>query len=390
MNKHSCVIVQRKPTDYLAGALPFVVNIPSGNWQSCLPDFDSQKIGFETDACVPFSAVESVETQMNFLIRNNLLPDPHLLFLKTSGFIEPDGQFHASERFIAKVDGTNENGTAMTGPWDAMRKFGLLPWADWPYDETITSWEEFYAPIPQNLLDKAKQFLTYFSFSYAWIDQDSGAANGGTDVSAISTHLQQAPLCIGTPVCEPWDQIQPPVCHGQPFAHSTMAYREYPAGTCVLDHYDPFEKLLASGYEIPYVLKGLVTVVPPIPAPLPQNNQAVSVQTQNWLQQAMAWVMAHLLNYGSYGAVPENQKVAIDKIFSAMFDYSILKSKTFWTTVVLVAYNFFTAIIPVFPNVSWLGTFVNILGLILVTVFHVSGVKSAALASAGGSPRSGQ
>lgn len=62
--------------------------------------------------------------------------------------------------------------------------------------------------------------------------------------------------------------------------------------------------------------------------------------------------------------------------------YSFLSSKTFWSTVVLVVYNFVTAIVPVFPNVGWLSTIVNLLGLVLITVFHVSGVNAAAVASA--------
>jgi hypothetical protein len=62
--------------------------------------------------------------------------------------------------------------------------------------------------------------------------------------------------------------------------------------------------------------------------------------------------------------------------------YSFLSSKTFWSTAVLVVYNFVTAIVPVFPNIGWLSTLVNLLGLVLITVFHVSGVNAAAVASA--------
>lgn len=74
-----------------------------------------------------------------------------------------------------------------------------------------------------------------------------------------------------------------------------------------------------------------------------------------------------------------------------MSNYSWLQSKTFWSTVVLVAYNFLTAIVPVFPNVGWISTVVNILGMVLITVFHVNGVNKAASASAvAGAVRSGQ
>ena len=72
-------------------------------------------------------------------------------------------------------------------------------------------------------------------------------------------------------------------------------------------------------------------------------------------------------------------------------NYNSWISKTDWSAVVLLAYNFFTAIVPVFPNVVWISTIVNFLGVILIVVFHVSGVKTAALASAAaGIPVSGQ
>jgi hypothetical protein len=74
-----------------------------------------------------------------------------------------------------------------------------------------------------------------------------------------------------------------------------------------------------------------------------------------------------------------------------MTDYSFLKSKTFWSAFFLVAYNFFSTIVPVFPDVTWLTSIVDFLGLLLITVFHVNGVNKAALASAAlHTPVSGQ
>lgn len=72
-------------------------------------------------------------------------------------------------------------------------------------------------------------------------------------------------------------------------------------------------------------------------------------------------------------------------------NYSLFKSRTFYSAVVLVAYNFFTAIVPVFPNVAWIGTVVNLLGIIAVSYFHVSGISNAVTSSLTlGSPQSGQ
>ena len=71
--------------------------------------------------------------------------------------------------------------------------------------------------------------------------------------------------------------------------------------------------------------------------------------------------------------------------------YSFLKSKTFWSTVVVIGYNFFTVIVPVFPTVPWISTVVDILGFVAVNIFHISGINAAAKSSAAiGQPVSGQ
>lgn len=265
-HQHGGIIEQVRDTDYFAGALPFEIRIPSGDWTPYLPEFEWQKIGtLETDACVPFAAVQSVVAQINYFIATSQLPAYHLARLKDLGFITEDGKFHASERFIAKMDGTTERGTAMVAPWDAIRKFGMLPDSDWPFHESMT-WNEFYKPVPAELLTKAQEFLKLFGVQYEWIAQ--GFKNG-TPVEALKKHLQHAPLAIGTPVCEPWNTEQPPTCSGQPSAHSTMAYRQYQF-TFILDHYSPFLKKFALDYPIPFVMKGVVNILPVVP-PLPEK-----------------------------------------------------------------------------------------------------------------------
>jgi hypothetical protein len=319
-----------------------------------LPDFDLQKIkNLETDACVPFSAVQSIETQINWFIKTGTLPAFHLQQLTTLGFIEANGLFHASERFIAKLDGTNANGTAMAAPWDAIRKYGLVPFSDWPFDETITTWEQFYAAIPQTLLDKGKQFLLLFSLQYEWI---VNGGSKGTDVQDIKTHLQHAPLCIGVPVCEPWDQEQPPTCSLTQPAHSTMIYT-LDTLTHFLDHYVPFLKQFDLSYFIPYVLKGVVNIVPAAPA-LPANI-APTVQNISLLTQIVSLYQKILaLIKGRSNLSAANQ-----------MPYSLFRSKTFYALVFIFAFNGFAAISVSLPPDIVVG--VNAVLGIIASIFHL-------------------
>ena len=52
-------------------------------------------------------------------------------------------------------------------------------------------------------------------------------------------------------------------------------------------------------------------------------------------------------------------------------NYSIFASRTFWTAAVLTAYNVATALGTIYPA-SWLTTVVDILGMVLLTYFHVN------------------
>jgi hypothetical protein len=63
-----------------------------------------------------------------------------------------------------------------------------------------------------------------------------------------------------------------------------------------------------------------------------------------------------------------------------MTNYSILKSKTFWTLVVTFVVTAGNAIVPLLPAAAQV-TVVAIL-LALATIFHVTGVNNAAVASA--------
>ena len=49
-----------------------------------------------------------------------------------------------------------------------------------------------------------------------------------------------------------------------------------------------------------------------------------------------------------------------------------LKSRTFWTVVVVFVYNGLTSLVPVLPNVPWVSDAVNALGLIMATYFHIN------------------
>src|SRR3990167_7048548 len=90
------VILGQRPDDFVGGTIPYEVRLPSGNWDAFLPSGEWQRSqpdpvkGYiDTMACVSFSALNSIETQIRFLTGQSI---------------------NYSDRFTAKMSGTTPQG----------------------------------------------------------------------------------------------------------------------------------------------------------------------------------------------------------------------------------------------------------------------------------------
>lgn len=368
-------VVKPRPTDYVLGSnspILFKSVNPSADWSSHLEFFDKQKLLFESSGCVLFSAAESFDAQMNFLLPT--FPQSVVDQIRSMGYLELglDGMphFHSSPRYLQIKTGNAFNGNAAPDAWDTIRQWGVVPWADLPLDSTITQ-SEYLTGVTPAMDAKAAQFLALIggrqAVQYHWL-------NNGTqkNVPQILQQLQQAPICVGVATNDGWNQqypTDPPLSQGP--NHCVMVYAQ---GLDILDHYIPFQKVLDSGYPIPFALQGIVnpiftqTVPSPIPpAPtLPPNP--TKPQVSSWLQKLILW----LQNIEKGRNLTSNQM--------NITQYQFLKSKTFWTIVFMFAYNVWQFFEPsVKPQLSSIIDFVLTSA---ATYFHISGVNAAAVSSA--------
>ena len=84
------VLLGQRDTDWVAGVIPFEEINPSGNWTPHLPPGEWQTNHVvDTMACVTFSALNSIETQIKFLTGQSI---------------------NYSDRFTAKMSGTTPQG----------------------------------------------------------------------------------------------------------------------------------------------------------------------------------------------------------------------------------------------------------------------------------------
>lgn len=247
--------------DWIAGGetgMAYEIRNPSGIWDAYLPDDERQNsVYFDTMACVSFSALNSVETQVNFLIQNKMLRLETLQALEALGFLK-DGRFNCSDRFTAKMSGTTRNGNYFVNVWGSICNHGLLPESDWAYPreqrQPVFVWDDYYQEIPQTLKDKAKKFLELFSVEYEWVAYET---NGVTPSAEMKKHLLHAPVQIGAPMCAGWNSGNVPRCGSVRASHATMVYG---FGSMIqdLDHYAPYKKVLVADYPVIFAIKGVV------------------------------------------------------------------------------------------------------------------------------------
>ncbi len=248
----------RKPlkTDYIAGVsskISYEVINPSGDWTEFLPSAERQSGAlFDTMACVTFSALNSLETQLNFLIRTGLDNDK-FRWLNDNGYVE-DGKVNFSDRFTAKMSGTTNKGNYLGNVWDSIRNQGILPEKDWKFDLPTFDWNKYYEEIPQELKNKALKFKELFDVQYEWV----------TGISGVEDQLKHAPIQIVTKVCSPWNTSEIIKACGIGSDHATLLFDKEGDHYDIFDHYIPFNKRLANDFPIPYMMKGIIKERVPI------------------------------------------------------------------------------------------------------------------------------
>jgi hypothetical protein len=319
MKNRGVIIKKPLPTDYFFGGetgILFEEINPSGDWLGYLPTGEYQLgVFFDTMACVTFSALNCVETQINFLIKNGKLNNDKIRSLRDWGFLDESGNFNCSDRFTAKMSGTTHQGNTLTNVWDSIRKDGLVPEKMWAYPrlqrEPVFSWDDYYQEIPQNIKDFAKNILTIFDFKYEWL---YWGQCGDPNLELIKKGLKQCPIQIAAPVCPKWNESPVSPCGTCTAGHATMVFRvdNYIRD---FDHYEPFQKALNLNYTIPYCLKGIVSVKAEVPIPAPVMHYfAVDMvfgersEEVRWLQKALkqyGFFPANVLETGYYGTITQ-------------------------------------------------------------------------------------
>jgi hypothetical protein len=280
-------------TDYIQGVkgnLQYQILNPNGDWLSFVSDGNPQKYAFDTDECISLSACNILETQLNFLKTQGLIPQGHLKFFTDNGYLI-NGQFQLSERFSAILNGTSINGNGFQNVWQGFRKNGILPRSKLNYtfeqsnkfltQETMC--QDYYNPavITNEMKALALESLKYIIIQWEFVVNDELNRPSIDDTIHLNSALKQAPLHLAIPACPSWNSGNVTACGDKKPAHGVMlcginANKTY----SIFDQYVSYHKTLSADYPIPYCCKGTITV---------NNTLATIPEALTWFQKILAY-----------------------------------------------------------------------------------------------------
>lgn len=170
--KYGFIKDEIKKEDYVFGSwqVPFEVLRPFGDWTNDMPVKEFQNLNnVEPYACVVFTILNCVET----LIKVKYGLDRNY-----------------SDRFLAVVVNTKGVGCSPQRACEFLRKVGVVPQELWAFDQTVTSEEKFFEPLPAKLYELAQEFNKEWDFKHDYVNNDAGS---------ISKALASSPLLISVP-----------------------------------------------------------------------------------------------------------------------------------------------------------------------------------------------
>lgn len=170
-NKGLIEIEKPAPSDYIFGGKEVKEQVdlqPDGDWSKFLPNYEAQKRGFETWACVSFAVNNAIEV----LIRKKY-----------------NIQANFSDRYLAKVSDTIiGRGNLFSEVAQAVRDHGLVSESAYPYGGESVN--EYYQEVPQSVINEGENFNQNYSFEYEWVDWSEA------NKKRLAQGLKKSPLVV--------------------------------------------------------------------------------------------------------------------------------------------------------------------------------------------------
>ncbi len=234
--------------DYLFGGDNGIFNevlFKNGNCVKYLPSDERQKrYNCETFACASFAPCNVLETIFNCLIANKRLIDEDVEWLRANGYFDAENKLNFSDRRIASLSGTTENGNTFKRPSDTIRHNGLIPEKMWEYPVSDKlKFSEYHKEPEGDELRKIEALETEFKKRFA-LNYEVVFRND------FKMALHYSPLVIGVFAWVYKNGFY--VNHYNKANHASMlAFSDFTAHLDY-DSYNPFIKRLDVNYKFHY------------------------------------------------------------------------------------------------------------------------------------------
>jgi len=252
-----------------APAIEYEIRNTTGDWSKYFGQWEGQrKDWFDTSCCWAYAGNENLEDQLEFLMKTGRFSYEDLEWFNKNGYIDEDGDFYLSRRFIPIISGRRDNGNDEAEFWRLTRSYGAIPSKLLPY----TTIEEYFdeSKVTNEMYALGLEFLKRVDIQY----KELGTRFKAKDIHAFKTALFQSELQIGipVPVVDTWTNWNKPKVKWDGTkiaAHSVCLYKyddvtdpEYPF--YIYDQYNPMLKQLSKDYYVPIATWPVVNPKSPV------------------------------------------------------------------------------------------------------------------------------
>jgi hypothetical protein len=255
-------------------SITYEVREPTANWSKWFGKYENQRWEeWDSNSCWCLSSVNCLEDQLEWLDKNGMFSAEAKAFFQSNGYIDQDGDFNISERYLEILGGNLDTGGTAEEAWQLMQNNGCIPRSMLTYTRSrADSWgtksafnADYFNPLAVEAYMKTlgQKFLTYVKISY----QKIGVTWYTPDNLALVAALKQSPLQIGIPIPKNvswWNQVNVPYDGGRNVQHEVELYGINPNGDyLIFDQYLPNLKVLDKNYYIPFCTQGVISAVAP-------------------------------------------------------------------------------------------------------------------------------
>lgn len=255
-------------------AIPYEIRNTTGDWSPYFGTYEGQKhLDIDTNSCWAFAGGEILEDQLEFLWKTGQFGKEAMAFFTLNGYIDSDGDFYLSRRFIPILSGVKNNGNDESEFWRLTELHGAIPNWMLPFTNNLEYFDR--SKITDKISTLGKEFLTHVNVAH----QGVGRTYVRKNTKLIQDALFQGELQIGIPVpAYGWNQVKVDWDGQTQAAHSVALYKydekadsEHPY--FIYDQYEPHLKQLSKDYFITICTAGVVTANnPSISNPVSQET----------------------------------------------------------------------------------------------------------------------